>query len=909
MRNSRFPILFLLSLICCLWLGHPASIAQPGNSANANQLVEQGVDYYQAGDYQAAIKPWKNALEFYQDTSNHEYSATVQENLARAYQKMGDIKEEIKYWQQAISDYKQLSNWQQMGLMQTELAQAYSRFGQSRKAIALLCGPSDAQEAVTCTGGSLEIAKQFADQEGEMAALGSLGEAYRLQGKYEQAIARLQESLEIAQELKNSAAQTATLNNLGNAYKAQAQLTESYVNSAQQRGAKEKKKEYLEDALKYYNQAQDYFQKSLQLASKQNNQFAQMRALMDLVKLYHRLEEIKQRAEGSPDEKNFFTTMHENPSLPVPTSPRPPVSLNAETTIIQQALDLLQQLPDSQDKVYAAINLATLKPPTLEDNSSQPNPCSQPQLAGKAETLLKKAASIAKHLENYRAQSFALGALGHLYEDRQCYKQALEFTQQAQWAANQDLSAKDSLYLWEWQAGRIFRALNMEEETTNSYQQAIATLKDIRNELLIAERDQQFDFRDAINPLHREFTKFILNQAKDSDDKQDKSEKLTSALETIDSLKLAELQNYYGDDCVLITFSPEKVEELVGENTAVFSSIILSDRTAILVSLPNGEKRLEEIKIDSQKLRYEINQFRKGLERIRDDIYNPKPAQELYQKIIAPFADDLKSAQIKTLVFIQDGILRSIPMAALHDGEKFLIESYAIATTPSLKLTNPQTLNRDQLRVLALGLSETSTVDDKTFRALDNVEDELKEIKVLFPDSKELLNDDFTQKNFKDELEQTPYPILHIATHGQFRAIKGDTFLVTGDSDNPKLTLEDLENTISSVSSQANSGELLALTACETAVGDDRAALGLAGIAVRAGVNSALASLWPINDASTPELVKEFYTNLSSPGVSKAQALQAAQRKLIEAKKNKEIKNKYDHPYYWAPFILIGNWL
>jgi len=902
MPNSRFPIIFLLSLICCLWLGHPASIAQPGNFANTNQLVQQGVDYFQAGDYQAAIKPWENALKFYQDTSNYKYSATVQENLARAYQKIGDIEEEIRYWKQAINDYKQLSNWQQMGLIQTELAQAYSRFGQSRKAIALLCGPSDAQEAVTCTGGSLEIAKKFDDREGEMAALGSLGEAYRLQGKYEQAIALLQESLKIAQELENLASQTATFNNLGNAYKAKAQRQESYAKSAEQRGADNIKDKYIEESLEDYNQAKIYFQCSLQRANRQKNQFAQMRALIDLSKLYHPLEDIKQRVRDIPEEKT--PTTEDNQSICNSEFPPPPVSLDIETTI-QQALDLLQQLPDSQDKVYAAINLATLKPPTPEDNSSQPNPCSQPQLAGKAETLLKKAASIAKDLENYRAQSFALGALGHLYEDRQCYKQALKFTQQAQQTANQYLSAKDSLYLWEWQAGRIFRAQNMEEETTNSYTQAIATLKDIRNELLIAERDQQFDFRDAINPLHREFAQFILNQAQDSDDKQDYSEKLESALETIDSLKLAELQNYYGDDCVLITFSQERVDKLVGKNTAVFSSIILSDRTAILVSLPKGEKRLEWINTDRKK----INNFRKGLEDRGAPTYDPELAQELYQKIIAPFADDLKSAEIKTLVFIQDGILRSIPMAALHDGKKFLVESYAIATTPSLELTNARTLNRNKLRVLALGLNKTSTVDDKTFRALDNVEDELDAVKDQFPGSKKLLNENFTKERFKEELEQTVYPILHIATHGQFSSIQGDTFLVTGDSDNPKLTLEDLENTIRSVSSKPNSGELLALTACETAVGDDRAALGLAGIAVRAGVSSALASLWSIDDASTPELVREFYTHLSKPGVSKAQALQAAQRKLIDAKKKDEINNSYVHPYYWAPFILIGNWL
>jgi CHAT domain-containing protein len=879
-------ILFLSSLTLSLWLGQLPSIAQPaerGNiattqSANPSQLVQQGVESYQTGDYQAAIEPWKDALKLYQTTNNRTNAAIVRENLARTYQKIGHMEQAISYWEQAIADYQELADWQQVGRMKTELAQAYSRFGQARKAIALLCNPPDSSQETSCTEGSaVQIAQAHHDQEGEMAAQGSLGEAYRLRGDYDKAIAHLNASLEIAQGLNHPASHASTLNNLGNIYMAQAQLTERYANSAKQRGANTRAEEFRQDAIDDYQQAQSHFQESLQLA--QNDPFAQMRVLRNLMQLYSRPQ----------------------------ASTLPNVTNDAATTL-KQAQNLLEQLPDSQEKVYAAIDLAKLEQPTPPvDATSQQAPCGKRLLAGRAEALLNRAVSIARHLRDFRSESFALGELGHLYECRQDYQNALEFTQKAQWVADQNQAAKDSLYLWEWQTGRIFTTQGNETEAIEAYERAIATLNDIRNELLIAEQDLQFDFRDAINPLHREFAQLRLERAellpKDSEDYE---KELNSALETIDSLKLAELQNYFGDDCVLTLISQERVDELVGENTAVFSSIILRDRTAILVSLPNGEKRLKWIEVDSQTLREEINKFRRGLERRRDLIYNPKPAQALYDKIIAPFADDLKSAQIETLVFIQDGILRSIPMAALHDGEHFLVENYAIATTPSLNLTNPQALNRQNLRVLALGLTQESEVNEQIFSALTYVETELKEVETQFPGSKTLLNENFTRERLEEELGQTVYPILHIATHGQFSAIREDTFLVTGNND--KLTLNELEATISQVSRQPNSSELLALTACQTAVGDDRAALGLAGIAVRAGVSSALASLWSVNDASTAQLVTEFYANLRRPGVSKAEALRAAQRKLIEAK-DTEVNDQYDHPAYWAPFILIGNWL
>jgi CHAT domain-containing protein len=278
----------------------------------------------------------------------------------------------------------------------------------------------------------------------------------------------------------------------------------------------------------------------------------------------------------------------------------------------------------------------------------------------------------------------------------------------------------------------------------------------------------------------------------------------------------------------------------------------------------------------------------------------------MYDWLIRPFEADLQQTQVKTLVFVQDGIFRSVPMAALHDGTHFLVQRYAIATTPSLTLTDPKQLNRTALRVLALGLTKAAKIDNESFQALPNVSQEIDGIKQSIPNSKQLLDEEFTRDRLKQELSQTVYPIIHVATHGKFGTDPKDTFIVTGDD--RKLTLSDLDQLIRNVSRNTEPLELISLTACETAVGNDRSALGLAGVAVQAGARSALASLWTVNDATTAELSKEFYARLRTPNLSKSDALQDVQKSFIEGKVAIDGK-QYTHPAYWAPFVLIGNWL
>jgi len=193
---------------------------------------------------------------------------------------------------------------------------------------------------------------------------------------------------------------------------------------------------------------------------------------------------------------------------------------------------------------------------------------------------------------------------------------------------------------------------------------------------------------------------------------------------------------------------------------------------------------------------------------------------------------------------------------------------------------------------------------------LQFVNSEIESLKKLFSSTRTLRYEDFIPSNInniKDKPRKIIFPVIHIATHAQFGFTPEDTFLVVGK--NRKLTISELEKFLKGIGNNINTVELLTLSACQTAAGDERANLGLAGVALETGVKSALASLWAVNDESTSILVQKFYQNLRA-GKTKAQALQQAQIALIRnANKKSEIREEYSKPYYWSPFIMIGNWL
>ncbi len=237
-------------------------------------------------------------------------------------------------------------------------------------------------------------------------------------------------------------------------------------------------------------------------------------------------------------------------------------------------------------------------------------------------------------------------------------------------------------------------------------------------------------------------------------------------------------------------------------------------------------------------------------------------------------------------------------MAVLNDGKQFLVEKYAIALTPGLQLLDAKKpLPRVQLSALKGGLSQAR---DK-FPALRYVQTELTEI---LTEAKvggaELLNENFTSAAIQKGIDSVPFPIVHLATHGQFSSNADETFLLVWDK---RLNVNELNSLLRSREEGGKGAvELLVLSACQTAVGDKRAVLGLAGVAVKAGARSTVATLWFVSNEATAKLMTQFYRELSETTITKAEALRRAQVSLL---KNSE----YQTPIYWAPYVMVGNWL
>ena len=850
--------LFTITFAACLWIGNISTSLRPAQARDASTFVEAGVQEYQAGDFLAAIAQWQQALTQI-ESSNLEHRSIVFENLARAQRQVGAFSEAVTNWDQAAQLYQHQGNQQALGRARTEQAQVYGQLGQHRRAIALLCG----KDSENCAGDSaLQLARNLNDQAGEAAALGSLGESYRVTGNYPQAQQLLEQSLgliETAEEL--SPYQAAVLNSLGNTYGAQANASTRRAQAAAERGDLDDEARLAEAAVAQRQRAIELLQRSSTIAERETALPEQMQAQLNLIPLYQ--------------DSNQATLVNQ---------------------AWKRANRLVNQLPDNQEKAFALITLAKYLEP-----SSSSQQCPNISIQTQEKRLFNQAITISQGLDNPRAESFALGQFGYLYERCGDYEQALDLTQSARLAADQAIDSQDSLYLWAWQQGRILKALNQTEAASNAYDQALSLLEAIRSDIVNANPELQFDFRDQVEPIYREFATLKLDELPVAVPIEgNRRADLDSVLVTLDSLKLAELQNYFASDCVIVP-SATRVDVMGTQtSTAVISTAILPDRTAVIASFPDGRRQVAWIDQDQDSIRQIVNDFRRGLETFFRE-FDPQLAQQLYSWLIQPFATELEASGVDTLVFVNDGILRSIPMAALHDGQQFLVERFAIATTPSLQLTDPQALNPEGLRTLALGLSDEVTIDDIRFNALPFVEEEVNAVSQQLKGTQALLNQAFSRDRLQKELAEEKYSIIHVATHGQFGAEPDSNFIVTGDGE--KLTISELDGLLRQLAPSGEPIELLALTACETAIGDERATLGLAGVAIRAGARSAIASLWSINDSVTSQLVEQFYRGLLDPELNKAEALQAAQISQIQK------GGDFAHPARWAPLVMIGNWL
>ncbi len=360
---------------------------------------------------------------------------------------------------------------------------------------------------------------------------------------------------------------------------------------------------------------------------------------------------------------------------------------------------------------------------------------------------------------------------------------------------------------------------------------------------------------------------------------------------------------------VEIARSLDQINRRTGRKSALLYAIPSDNHLDLMLVTASGKLLHRRIPAANRAALTKMMQaFRMGVVREDSDPDDYlKPGQQLYQWIIAPLEPQLQAERVNQLIFCLGSGLRSVPMAALHDGKQFLIEKYNLSLIPAFNLLDRQARTSPQTRILAMG---ASTFNNQP--PLPGVPIELSTITQPPWRGTALLNQSFTLANLKAQREKFPYGIVHLATHAEF---------APGDVNQSYIQFWDQRlrlNQLQTLELQNPPVQLLVLSACQTALGDRRAEMGFAGLAVQSGSKAAIASLWSVSDSSTLLLMQEFYRELKIAPV-KADALRDAQIKMIrhadrirsqlrDRRLASELANEnLAHPFHWAAFTLIGN--
>jgi len=476
--------------------------------------------------------------------------------------------------------------------------------------------------------------------------------------------------------------------------------------------------------------------------------------------------------------------------------------------------------------------------------------------------------------QDLRLESYATGYLAELYERAGRAEEAGVLGRRALFAA-QRAEAPDALVRWQWLLARLQRAAGDAAAALDGYRAAVRTLGQVP-ELGGPE----------FEPLYLELVDQLLAASGDGSQPGDQA-RLAEARAALEDLGAGELRDYFRDPCL---DAQRKAAPDTVPGALVLYPIPLAQRLELLTG---REGRLARHVVDVDRERYTatVRDFRSKLEK-RTTYQYLQPASELYDWLIRPL--DLNG--VTTLVLVAGGVTRALPLAALYDARarEHLIEKLPAAITPGLTLTEPRPIDRGRIRVLAAGVSESV----QGYPALASVQLEIEGLESQFG-ARSLLDDEFVSARFEAEVRERVFDVVHVASHGEFLQDSSQSYLLTYDG---RIPMDRLAELVGTTRFRERGLELLTLSACRTAAGDDRAALGLAGVALRAGARSALATLWEVNDQLTGELMARFYARLSEPGVSRAAALQSAQLAVLRNPSTR-------HPIYWAPFVLISSWL
>lgn len=852
--------ILLLVVLFVVSMGIPISAQHPSTSQaasptvhtelDAKTLERQGRQRYEAAQYTEAVELWQQAIIAFKAKDDRVGQAQTLSNLSLAYQQLGQWDKASEAIANSLA-FIQTSNFKTQNF-KLLLAQAWDVQGR------LQLSKGNAAGALATWQQAAALYMQLKDQTRLTRNQLNQAQALQTQGLYSQAQKQLTAVTQILQQQPDSALKATGLRSLGNILRATGNLAES----------------------------RRVLQQSLVVATAISNPQEIGESLLSL----GNTAAAQAETAAAPDEAvrtaiAFYQQAATHDLLTAVPAQLHQLDLLLKTKQLDAARLLLPQiqaqidlLPVSRNAVYARIEYAQ----SLMKLGSRAQAIAQ---------LLATARQQARILQDARAESYAIGTLGNLYEQVQQSPDATTLTQQALTIA-QTLDATDIAYQWQWQLGRLLRQQQDRPGAIAAYDQAIKHLQSIRYDLVSVNPDVQFSFRDKVEPVYRQFVDLLLQSHSGVEPSQDN---IRQARTTIEALQLAELNDFFREACLTPKQQLDAVVDQDDPTAAVIYATILSDRIEVILKLPQQPLRHYATFLPQ-------NQVEQTLEQLRRNIAEPDAlqqtqtqAQQVYKWLILPSIDAISQSNVKTLVFVLDGRLRNIPMTALYDGHQYLIENYAVALSPSLQLFSPNSLQSAHLNALVMGVDQAR----HGFSRLPYVSIELKQIQSEVR-SQVLLNQQFTTQAVQSKMNSQSFSIVHLATHGQFSSKAEETFILAWDK---TINVNELNRLLKARDQQRSQPlELLVLSACETAAGDQRAALGLAGVAIRAGARSTIASLWSVNDQSTALLMNQFYQSLINQAQPRAEALRRAQLTLLKTP-------EYQLPLFWAPYVLIGSWL
>ncbi|MGK7946369.1 MAG: CHAT domain-containing protein, partial [Microcystaceae cyanobacterium] len=806
------------------------------NSLNLTQLSEKGNASYQAENYDQAIKLWENGLQNLDNSSNKLLKAEILTNLALAYQKVGKIDQATETATHSIDILKSQP--------------------QNAETLSLLARALNNQGVLQLTWGQSQ------------SALNSFKQATQLYQQNKLTNAENKGSLNQVYALKDLGRNQAAIALLNPLYHQQKNQPDSSLKADIHRLYGEIAHAMGQDKL-----SQDLLQQSLTIAYNSQDQAQIASSELSLVNINQFQDKYSQQTPLSVDLlaliNQFSSNVEQN-------------QVKDAQRLIPEIEAKIKQLSPSRSLIYAQINYA-LSLHQLSQKESNLNLSLSASI-----NHLNDALKTAQTIGDQRGEAYSLGYLGYLYENQKQWSNALNITQKAL-SLSQQLQSSDLIYQWQWQLGRILQHQNQKEQALSAYQSAYQEIESLRQELVGINPERQFSFKETVEPLYRELVSQLL-------DGTPSQTNLQQARQIIESLQLAELDNFFQDGCTQA--KPQQIDQ-IDPNAAVIYPIVLKNSIGVIISSANKPLDYHSIPITDNQIKQTI-----------DNLYitlNPKidpkpfinsqnilqPHQTLYDWLIRPLESKLQQNKVNTLVFVLDQGLQNIPPAMLHDGQQYLIEKYNVVLTPGLQLLDSSPLTTQALNSVLGGLAE----ERQGFSALPGVKQELTAISQKI-NSEILLDEDFNRPNLQQQINNSNSPIVHLATHGQFSSQAENTFLVAWDG---LINVKELSQLLENRQYSPTPIELLILSACQTAQGDSRATLGLAGVAVRSGSRSTLATLWSVQDESTAQLMIKFYEILGNESISKAEALRKAQLSLISSE-------QYNNPYYWGAFVLVGNW-